>query len=331
MRNGYAVIVGLVLIFAVMQRAPAHTYTAETISAAMAAAESQITDVKYHFNLSGPNGTPENPDSRLYCDVRFAMKQPEGYLLYDIRSASASDGIVPSRAQSDLLVAFDGTATISIDRTRDGWGRFRATIAPGFSERMFNGLENPQQAIWGMGGFHHRWWRMLAENASSFKVSQDFERIDDVDTVKLSGPLGKASTTQIALWVAPGRGFLPIQMETDYAGGRTAWRNLRSLLQLKPNIWMPQEIVERVKGTEKFGVVYDLDHIECTPLTQASFRPTIPPATHVTDQVSNLVFDTPLPTTRQVDPEATQRELQSYLRRADAVAHPAAATTEPSN
>jgi hypothetical protein len=306
----------------------AHSYDVKAIAAAMSASEAQITDIKYHFNLIGRDGSPDTPDSKLYADVVFQTKQPDGYFLYDIRSASSSSG-PPTKTASDLLVAFDGTSTIRIDRTRNGWGQFRADILPGFSEQSFNGLDNPNEGVWGNWSPHSKWNKVLSDDPEDFTVSKDFEKTDGIDTLKLTGLAAKQSKTRIVLWIAASRSFLPLHLEVYYPNGRAASRDLKELVQIKKDCWFPERIVEHNIGDKDPYLTYTKDHIDCKSLDSVAYRPEIPPGTHVMDQVSKLIYDTPFPTTRATRTDITEEKLNSYMDRPNSIAKRATATTQP--
>lgn len=303
----------------------AHTYTPSVIAAAMAASEAQVSSIRYHFNVDGNSSTTDNLHSRVYVDAQFAMKQPEGDLFYHIKSTNSNTGVVPTHAEVDLTIAFDGAATMYIYNTRDEWGRLSGVVLPGFAEQQFSGLENPHLLTWGMGGTNAQWSQMLADNPAGFTVSPDLVRIDNIDTVRLVGPRAKDSQTLITLWIAPSRGFLPIQMQTDYPDGPTCWRNLQELLEIMPHVWYPQRIVEHAKlpdGQDQPTNLRTIDHIDCTALDHSFFRPTFPPGTRITDHVSKMVIDIPASTTQPLDRERTERELRIYLDKANAATLP---------
>jgi hypothetical protein len=313
-------------LFAVSPSLCLADYNVDTLAAAMSASEAQVSDIRFHFNLDGRNATPDNVDSRVYSDVWLAMKQPAGCLLYDIRSASSNTGVMPAKAEDDEVLSFDGSATVILDRRRDAWGRCTAVVIPGFAKQQFSGLENPQQYIWGLNGFGLQWAEVLRRNRDTFQVSPGpVPRVDGVPTVLVTGHYRDTPSTTVSIWVAPSRGFLPVQVEMTYEGGRTGWRNLRHLSEVAPHVWYPLEIVDRTEGESRPPNTVTLDHIDCSPLPLAAFRPPFPPGTHVTDHVAQRVFDTPVPATRRIDAQQVERSLSSYLGRADAATRPTTA------
>jgi hypothetical protein len=273
-------------------RAEAQPYTIDNIVAALKAAEAQAPTLKVDYTTErvGETNTEGSAMTRLSAHATFARDKVNGCLYYDTISATLRD-VRSGETQTDpgALIAFDGKATLHLERTLDK-GRMRATILPGRHDELLKLNGNPHTMyIRGYSGRLFSEWLLL--ETSKFGVTGSERQADGAMIVKLEGTVG-SGFARVSLWLCPERSFLPTRFALVRAkdGVKGMEYSLGDFVKLADGSYYPQKVTLG-SDAAPWGHI-EVSHISTDPLPEGFFRPKIPPNTHVTDHILKLAYTT---------------------------------------
>jgi hypothetical protein len=266
-------------------------YSVEDISAAMGAAEAQMTDVTVKFELKQPVAGAEKSGEFRLTKATYARKMPGGLAFFDRETNLLKAGDADGATVKNEMSAFNGKSTLRLDRTVGKKGNMRAVVFPGYSNVLMpstSDIAEPCSLTWQWGTTPLA--QMLRAKDSRFAVAEETEMMDGNGVVKVEGT-ALGGKLNVAIWVSPQHGFLPVKFRWGPSEPAQIFeeRVLSDIVMLPNGTWFARKIVRGLPGQQPTDE-YQIASISVDPIPDEFFHPTLPPNTVVHDRVLEMNY-----------------------------------------
>lgn len=262
-------------------------------------AEQQFSNLRIDYIATRRDWNAPNEPFRIvegvYAQKKVVAEEEVKVLRYLGRKGSV---IYPatevSEVSEDECTSYDGEATMFLDRKAESDKPMQGMILAGYVQERFPKYDlDPHTQIWHFDG--RSLGQILKDNIGSFRIESENEKVEGTPAVKLVGTIwgGKA---EMALWVSPERGFLPVKREFKRPGGESLFMGtiVRQLVQLPNGAWYPMQIQSPALPLDaprpRYFLTYEISKISVKPIPSDFFSFNFPPGTRVWDDILKVSY-----------------------------------------